>query len=186
MPKIRLQDREDNPGLPAQGEPEFLSIGILHGLHGVRGEMKMEVWTDFPERIKKGKEIFIGEKKEKQIVRSFKQVNHGFLIAFEGYEIPEDIRLLLKKKVYISTKQLPRLEENTYYYHQVIGMDVFSVDEVRLGKIVEIISTGSNDVYVIKGEDQNRPEILIPAISSVIVKVDLDDKKMIINPPEWG
>jgi 16S rRNA processing protein RimM len=186
VPKITHRKKIENPGLPVQGEPGFLSIGILRKPHGIKGEIKMEVWTDFPERIKDGKEVFIGERKEKFTVKSFRRINDGFLIFLNGIETTEIINQWIKKIVYVNSKDLPHLDDRHFYHHQVIGLDVFTTKGVHLGKIVEIIRTGSNDVYVIQNKEQNTADLLIPAISSVILNVSLKDNRIIINPPQWG
>lgn len=175
-----------NPGLPADGKPEFLSIGILQKPHGFNGEVKMEVWTDFPERIKKGKEVFIGEGKEKFTVKSFRRSKNEFLISLKEIDNLEIIKKWVKNIVYVSSKNLPVLDNYHFYYHQIIGLDVFSTDNTYLGKIVEIIRTGSNDVYVIQNDEQNTTELLIPAIESVIINVNLKDNRIIIKLPQWG
>ena len=186
MPKIILNKKKDETGLPVyDGKPEFLSIGILRNHHGVRGEMKMEVWTDFPERIKKSREVFIGEEKKKFIVQSFRQIKYGYLIHFMNMQTLEDTQDLQNKVVYVKVQDNPPLKKHRYYYHQILGLDVFTVEGDRLGKISEIIRTGSNDVYVVENVDKNEQETLYPAISSVIVKVDLKNRKIVINPPQW-
>jgi 16S rRNA processing protein RimM len=173
-------------GLPESGEPEFLSIGILRKPHGINGEMKFEIWTDFPERLTKGAFVFIGEIKEKYRIASFKARKERAHIRFEEIGDPQSCLSVVNKIVYINTDGLPDLENNLYYHHQIIGLDVFTKDDVYLGKIKEIIRTGSNDVYVIQNPEIKKNETLIPVIPSVIMKIDLTGKKMIIDPPQWA
>ncbi len=175
-----------NAGLPEYGEPEFLSIGILRKPHGVQGEMKIEIWTDFPGRLKKGVIIFIGEHKEEFFIESFKGEKGGYLVQLEGIADPESCMPVVNKIVFVSAKDRPNPGKNQYYHHQIIGLDVFTKGNSYLGKIKEIIRTGSNDVYVIQNTENDKSEILIPAIPSVIMNIDLSEKKMIVDPPQWA
>jgi 16S rRNA processing protein RimM len=76
---------------------------------------------------------------------------------------------------------LPGLEVNTYYWEDIIGLSVYAEDGVFLGRVESIIQTGSNDVYVVK---DGKSEILVPAMESVVLKIDLDQKRMKVNLPE--
>lgn len=175
-----------NTGLPEYGEPEFLSIGILRKPHGIKGEMRIEIWTDFPERLKKGVVVYIGESKKEYLIESFKGKEDEYLIQLKGIAYPEKCNSIVNKIVFISSKDRPSLGDNQYYHHQIIGLDVFTKDNAHLGKIKEIIRTGSNDVYVIQNIENIEVEILIPVIPSVIMNIDLSKKKMIIDPPQWA
>jgi 16S rRNA processing protein RimM len=184
--KISQHGKNNKPGLPNIGKPEFLSIGILRKAHGINGEMRMEVWTDFPERIVQGKEIFISENKEKFTIQSFRKINDGYLIRLEGIIDPETTQRIRNKIVYITSKDQPPLISGQFYYHDIIGLETFTIEKEYLGKIIEIIQTGSNDVYVVNDDNQEKPQILLPAIPSVIINVDLKNRKIIVNPPKWA
>ena len=81
----------------------------------------------------------------------------------------------------IEKATLPEAEQDTYYWHQIIGLDVFTVDGRRLGQVTAILPTGSNDVYVVR---EGKKEILIPALESVVVDVDLTAKALRVDLPE--
>lgn len=175
-----------NAGLPENGEPEFLSIGILRKPHGIKGEMRIEIWTDFPERLKKGVIVYIGDYKKEFFVESFKGKKGGYLIKLVGIADMDNCMPIVNKIVFVLSRDRPDLGKNQYYHHQIIGLGVFTKDNVYLGKIKEIIRTGSNDVYVIQNTENEKSEILIPVIPSVIMDIDLSEKKMIIDPPRWA
>ncbi len=173
-------------GLPENGEPAFLSIGILRKPHGIEGEMKIEIWTDFPERLKKGVVVYVGENKKEFIIKSFRGEKGGYLVRLEGIVDPQSCMPVINKIVSVSSGDRPNLGKNQYYHHQIIGLDVFTKDNAYLGKIKEIIRTGSNDVYVVQNTENGKREILIPAIPSVIMNIDLSENKMIVDPPQWA
>lgn len=186
MTKRNFQESTANAGLPEYGEPEFLSIGILRKPHGIKGEMKMEIWTDFPERLKKGIIVYIGEQRNEFLIESFFMKKGGYLVQLQGIVDPETCTSLVNKIVYVSSKNRPCLDGNQFYHHQVIGLDVFTKDNIYLGKIKEIIRTGSNEVYVIQKTGNVKDEVLIPVIPSVYMNIDLSEHKMIIQPSQWA
>lgn len=175
-----------NTGLPNHGEPVFLAIGILRKPHGIKGEMVLELLTDFPERVAKGKKVYLGEGYDFSTIKSVRNSNKGLLVQLEHIEYPEEAQKLRNKVVYILTSEIPNLPSGRFYYHQVVGLVVYRDDKTRLGIVSDIITTGSNDVYVIKPDDEKEKEILLPAITSVILEIDLKKGIMVVNPPVWG
>jgi 16S rRNA processing protein RimM len=165
-------------------EPEFLVAGKLRKSHGLNGEMWIEVITDYPELFTQDISVFIGEKYKKIGVSSFRLAGKLGLIKFEGFENPESLASFHNAFLYFESKAMPKLLDNEYYHHELIGVEVRDVSGVVIGKLSEIIMTGANDVYVITPLEGNT-DILIPAIKSVIIKIDIESKLMIINPPVW-
>ncbi len=78
---------------------------------------------------------------------------------------------------------LPNLEDGRYYHHQLIGLNALREDGTSLGSVQDIIVTGANDVYVVVDAAGN--ETLLPAIDSVVLKIDLETKSIVVRPPEW-
>jgi 16S rRNA processing protein RimM len=175
-----------NTGSPNLGEPVFLAIGILRKPHGVEGEMVMELLTDFPERISKEKKVYLGEGYVISTIRTVRNSSVGLLVHLENIENREEAQKLRNIVMYVRSDEIPNLPLGGFYHYQVIGLAVYKADKIRLGIIVDIISTGSNDVYVIKPDDENVKEILLPAITSVILEIDLEKGIMVVNPPDWG
>ena len=106
------------------------------------------------------------------------------IIRFDGIDNPEDAGFLTNQIIYNRADQLPDLDDGVYYQYQLVGMNVVDDNGKELGKVIEIIETGANDVYVILNE-QNGREILIPAIKSVIKKIDLKSNLMVVKLQEW-
>jgi len=102
-----------------------------------------------------------------------------FLVVEEQAELLAGAELLIEKE------DLPELEHGTWYWTDIIGLDVFAVDDTYIGRVTSIIQTGSNDVYVVKNPDGNNDkEILIPAIESVVAAIDLAKGRMTVDLPE--
>lgn len=176
--------KEGNSGSPHAGGPEFLVIGYLRRTHGLRGEMIMDVLTDFPERIKPGKKIYLGETHREISIRSIRPNNKVLLIAFEGFDTPEAVGALRNQNVYVRTDQVPPLPEGEYYHHDLLGLKVVDEAGKYLGLLDEILSTGANDVYVIKDETGN--EILIPAVLDYVKNINLEAREITVSPPQWS
>lgn len=179
----RLINRTKKPGSPILGEPEYILIGKLQRSHGVTGEIVFGVQTDFPERVTTGKTVFLGNKHQPIKITGMRPFHNNLLLMFEGIKNREEAALLTNQEVFVQTKDLPELAGGLYYHHQLIGQSAVLEDGKSIGKIREIIITGANDVYVV--EDPEGHEILLPAVDSVILDIDLKNKTVKVKPPEW-
>ena len=167
-------------GSPPVGEPEYLVVGFLRRPHGVKGEILMELHTDFPERLKIGLTVFMGEAHQPMVIASLRPHAKGMLVRFRGIKTPEAAGLYRNTWIYVTTADRPELPDGEYYHHQLIGLNVLTDDDRNLGVLVDIIETGANDVYVVRDADGN--EVLLPAIPSVILDVNLADRQMRVHP----
>jgi len=164
-----MADTKNTPGSP-DGEPVYLVVGFLRRAHGVQGEIIMDLHTDFPERFRSGRKLFVGEEHKVMTIESVRSHAKGLLIKFKGIETPEETAQFRNQWVYIKATDAPPLPEGQIYQHQLFGFQVVDENENLLGELVEIIETGANDVYVVKNESGK--EILLPAIPSVILDLD--------------
>ena len=101
------------------------------------------------------------------------------LLSLAGYQTPEEVGVLRNQYVYVRSDLIPPLPEGEYYQHQLLGLRVVSEDGQPLGELSQILSTGANDVYIVLPESGK--EILVPAIDSVILSVDLPKGEMRIH-----
>jgi len=170
------------PGSPSAGEPVvYLAVGTLRRSHGIRGDLLMDVMTDFPERLKPGTFVFLGEKKQPLKITRRRSHNDGLILGFEGISSAEQTTKYRAQLVYVQADDRPQLPDGEYYHHQVLGLQVVVEDGAVLGVISEIIITGANDVYVVSADDPQKKDILIPAIQQVILDVDLEKKIMRVH-----
>jgi 16S rRNA processing protein RimM len=172
-------DKSKTSGSPNTGEPAFLAAGKVRRPHGVRGEMVLELYTDFPERLRPKTKVFFGEKHAPMILRSARHHNEGLILGIEGIDTPEEAGKYRNQIVYVSAKTLPALDEGEYYFHELVGMNVTDENGKVLGELTEIVETGANDVYVVT--DPAGTEILLPAIPDVILSIDLTEKTMRVH-----
>ena len=164
-----MADRKNAPGSP-DGEPVYLVVGFLRRAHGVKGEMIMDLHTDFPERLRSERTLFVGETHKPMTLTSGRSHAKGMLVKFKGIETPEDTAQFRNQWVYVKASEVPALPEGQIYQHELFGFQVVDENDRSLGELEEIIETGANDVYVVRNESGK--EILLPAIPSVILEID--------------
>lgn len=161
-------------------EEDLITIGRVLKEWGLKGELLILPLTFDPLRFSELSEVIL---KHKGLIvhkklRSVKTHKHNLLLHFEGCDAPEEAKRYRSALIQIEKSASPKLPEGVYYHHQIIGMDVYTIDGYHLGKVKLIFETGSNDVYVAAGDDK---EYLIPAIKDVIQEIDLEAKKMIVR-----
>lgn len=182
-PDAFQSENNDQTGSPSGGEPVFLAVGKLRRPHGLTGEMVMTILTDFPARLKGGKTVFLGENHDEILIAAVRGQNKDLLVTFEGISNLEQADKLRNKILYIKADSLPELPEGMYYHHELIGLVVEDETGDVIGKLIEILETGANDVYVV---DTGNGEILLPAVEDVILDVDLVSGRMRVKPPIWS
>ncbi len=175
--------RIQKTGSPQSGGPVFLTIGKLQRTHGVKGEIIMEIMTDFPENIVPGNIVYIGNSQKEYEVATVRPTADKMLISFKGLTDCDQVSILRNQIVSIKTVDANQLPEGEYYHHEIIGMTVVEEDGTLVGIISEILVTGANDVYVIKKE--NGEELLLPAIRDAVRSIDRGSRKMVVRLPEW-
>jgi len=161
-------------GSPTPGEPAFLAVGKVRRPHGVAGDVLVEVFTDFPERLQTKAVVYAGETHIPLTIRRQRSHNDGILLAFDGYITPEQVGRFRNQILYIVLADAVELPEGEFYYHELLGLSVLNETGESLGKVTEIMQTGANDVYVVTNDAGN--EIVLPAIAEVILDVNLDSK----------
>lgn len=179
----RTPNRAQKTGSPLKGEPEYVLIGKFQRAHGVTGEIVLGIETDFPERIRPGKVVYLGNQHVPRKITGTRPFHEKLLITLEGIKNREEVAELTNLQVFVKTGDLPSLDKGQFYHHQLIGLPVMTDNNSQLGTIREILATGANDVYVVV--DENGKEILLPAIESVILDIDLDLGRVLVKPPEW-
>lgn len=157
---------------------DFFEIGKIVNVHGVQGEVKLKpctkdvgIFSSLDFLLIEGEKFFI------ESVRIHKKMA---LIKFKGINSREDSSSIMNKFVAVSRDMANKLEEGEYYIADLLDCSVYEND-ILLGKIIDIIETGSNDVYHVKNKDN---EILIPALKTVVMKIDIIEKRIEVILPK--
>jgi len=159
-------------------------VGQVVGVHGLRGELTVKILTDDPHRFALLERVFIGLEEQEPLpwlVQSYRLHKGRVLLKLQGCDDRSSAEALRGCLVQVPLHEAIPLAEGEYFEHQVLGLDVWTATGEHLGEIVEIIETGANDVYVVRGPE--RREILIPALDSVILKVDLAAGRLVAALP---
>ena len=159
---------------------QLLQVGVISSTHGVRGEVKVFPTTDDLQRFKSLKNVILDTGKEQipleiQGVKFFKQF---VILKFKGIDNINDIERYKRKSLFVTREDAVELEEDEYYIADLIGMDVIT-DEGEEGKLVDVIETGANEVYVVEFDKYG--EVLIPAIHDCILDVDIEAMSMKVH-----
>jgi 16S rRNA processing protein RimM len=163
---------------------ELVCIGVIARARGVTGELEVKPLGGTAERLETGSTVFL-EKKEGDPPRPFRvtgvrKLNDRLGLTLDGVTTVEAARRLARESIMVDVAWLPDLPEGHYYHYQIVGLTVVDSDGETLGEIVEILSAGGNDVYVICKEEN---EILLPATDKVVVEIDLSAGRMTVNVP---
>jgi 16S rRNA processing protein RimM len=156
-------------------------IGRILRPHGVRGEVLVEVITDFPERFDVLEVAYLGYDNWHATpyrVRTRRRHRAWTLLSFEGYPDRTSVEALRDMFVQIPIEEAQPLPEGTYYVHELMGLDVFTTKGEEIGRISDVLFTAANDVYVVQGA---RGEILLPAISQVVKQIDLAAGRVVVE-----
>ena len=154
-----------------------LEIGQIVNTHGLRGEVKVYPWCDDPEIFHELAFVCIDDK-EYDIEKSRLQKNM-VILKLDGIDDINDAELYRNKVLTVPREELGELPEGAYYICDLLGCSVVTVDGINLGKIDDVIKTGSNDVYSVKNDEGK--QVLIPVIDDVIKKVNLEDKLITVE-----
>ncbi len=156
----------------------MIRVGKITNTHGHKGALKVQPMTDYPERFEELEDLYMvdGDKKEKLSITSVKYQKNNLILEFKEIKDMNQAELYKGKYLFIEVKDARPLPEGRYYIFQLIGLDVYE-DDVFLGKIREVIQTGSNDVYIVK-RGEGEKDLLIPALKKVVKNIDLENKKM--------
>lgn len=163
--------------------PKFFNVGKIVNTQGLKGEVRVISSTDFPdERFRKGSTLVI-ELDSKQMIEvkvSSHRLHKNFhLLIFEGYNNINDVEKFKGKPLKVAEDLLTDLEDDEFYYHQIIGCEVFTEEGTKLGEVKEILSPGANDVWVVKRSGDK--DLLLPYIEDVVKEVDVNSKKVTVH-----
>jgi 16S rRNA processing protein RimM len=175
----------NGPGVSDPG-PQFLVVARIIRPHGVRGDLRIQALTAFPERLADLNVVYLSARPddtahliECQVSRARPDRAEFWLLHLDGIDDREAAEAYRGHYVMVSLADAVPLEADEVYLFQVMNLEVFTEEGESLGHVVDIIETGANDVFVIRGEAYG--EILIPAIEQVIIRISPETGRMIVR-----
>lgn len=170
-------------------KPQYLILGQILRPHGIRGELKMRVATDYPERLLDGNlTIFLGTSSNQTDdlqpyqLRSARFHKDNLLLTVSDIETRNDAEQLRGQTVFIDIEHAIPLDNDELYLYQLIGLSVETEANEPLGQVHDVIETGANDVYVIRGERFG--ELLIPIHDETLINIDIEQGIITVKLPD--
>lgn len=167
--------------------PAYLVLGEVLRPHGIRGELRIRLLTDYPERIASLKTLYLADKPEPETVVPYEvqgmRMNGDYgLLRLKTIATREDADRLRGLYLLVDLPNAVPLDEGEFYLYQLIGLRVETVEGESIGTLVEVLETGANDVYIINSPRYG--EVLIPVTPETIVKTDVEAGHLIVKLPD--
>ncbi len=161
---------------------EYITVGKITSPYGVKGAVKVIPLTDFPERFSAKRRYFLVKEKLKREVDAWLvgRSKRELIMKIDGIDTPEEARVYGNALLQVPQEEVWPLPEGHYYHFQIIGLQVQTEEGTILGTVVDILETGSNDVYVLK--DEQGKELLIPALKEVVKGIHLEKGLIVVRP----
>ena len=149
----------------------------MSGVHGYGGRLRVKPETDNPARFLPGKVVYL--KGKPYAILESRQAGQNILLDLDGLDL-EGARQLVREPLEVPAADVPPAPEGTYYHFQILDLEVVDPAGAPLGKVIEVLSTGANDVYVVSNGET---ELLLPAMQDVVLLVDLEHRRITVDLP---
>jgi 16S rRNA processing protein RimM len=176
-------DAGNDAARPPEGQ--YLTVGRIGRAHGISGETRVEILTDFPElRFAPGSELLIGPSGGQPeggiTVIASRRHQSALLVRFAGVEDRGAAQALTGMELFVPMEAAAPLPPGAYYVHDLIGLDVLGPDGAAIGRVTSFMETGAADIVIVTTPDGR--EQLIPLTAQIVTEVDRNAGRMLINP----
>jgi 16S rRNA processing protein RimM len=160
---------------------EFITIGKVVSTQGNKGEVNIFPLTDLANRFKNLTTVFLSNNNSQTTlnIEKIRIKENTVVLKFKNIENIKEAKMIVGSFLEVERKNAVKLPKDTYFIFEIIGLEVYAENNIFLGKVENVISTGSNDVYIVKGK--NKKELFIPAIHEVVKNVNLEKKRINIK-----
>lgn len=157
---------------------ERVTIGLVHGFHGLRGAVRVEVLSDDPERFAVGSVLFVEGEAHPLTITWTGPAKAGLLVRFEELSSREAVEHLRNR--YLEVEAVEPLPADSYYWHQLLGLEVSTTGGESIGTVADVFRAGAGEVYVVRGGPLG--EIMVPGVKNVVVELDPGAGRMVVDP----
>ena len=157
-------------------------IGKIVKTHGLKGEMKVYSFTDYPERFAEIDYLYMHESDKKYFIENIKYQKNMAILKIKGIDTIEEAENLIDTTLYIDQANLRELDEDEYMIADLVGMDVVLTTGETIGKVTDVLQYTANDIYVVHSESGD--EYLIPAVKEFVPEINMSTKTITVNPVE--
>ena len=161
---------------------ERITVGLIRGLHGLRGAVRVEVLSDVPDRFEVGSRLLVEGEDRPLTVAWTGPSKPGILVRFHELTTRESVEPLRDR--YLEVIPDEPLPDDTWYWHQIEGLEVVTTAGERLGQVVDVFRAGEGEVYVVQGGP--RGEVLVPAVRFVVTEVAPQEGRLTVDPVALG
>ena len=160
---------------------EFITIGKVVSTQSNKGEVNVFSLTDSTDRFKKLDTVFLrnSNSRTKFNIEKIRIKENTVILKLKDIENIQEAKIIVGSFLEVERENAVKLPKDTYFLFEIIGLEVYDENNIFLGKVENVISTGSNDVYIVK--DKNKKELSIPAIREVVKNIDLEKKRITIK-----
>lgn len=162
---------------------DYIKVGWIANTHGIKGELKIHPLTDDINRFDDLKKVYIGNNKVAAEIERVKYIKGWVILKFKEFNNINEVLQYKGDYIYIDERDRVELPEDHFFIFDIIDCSVYTTKGEKVGLVVDVLQYASNDVYVVK-DHNNEKEYLIPAVKEFVVEVDVEDKKIIIDPIE--
>ena len=169
-----------------QKKDDYLIVGRITKPFGLKGEVKVLPITDDPGRYHKLSAVYIesGGSYRKLTIETTRVNGRRVVLKFSGCGSVEDAELLRDELLYVTRKNAVKIPKGSYYYYDILGSTVTTLEGEVVGEVYDIQNAGSCDVYFVRSTDKKSREFIIPALKDVVKKIDVGEKKIVIEALE--
>ncbi|MDD6485286.1 MAG: ribosome maturation factor RimM [Clostridiales bacterium] len=163
---------------------EFLEAGKIINTHGLRGEVKLVTWTDFPEDFEALEHLYVNRKtgQETLTIENIKYQKNNIIVKFKEISDINEAQKYKNLIVLADRSELGELPEGVHYIVDLIGLDIVDENGEKIGVLQDVLNTGANDIYEIKREGAKN--MLLPVIDDVVLDIDIENGKITVKIPE--
>lgn len=161
---------------------DLLEVGKIVNTHGLRGEVKVVPWTDYPEQFEDIDTVYIKEKNDEYTsftIKTVKYQKNNLILSLKEITDINEAEKYKNSVLYARRSSLGELPEGVYYIADLIGLTVITDDGREIGKISDVINNGASDIYVVGRE--GKKDLLLPVIDDVVLNVDLENKQVKVH-----
>jgi 16S rRNA processing protein RimM len=180
------QSRQAGPTNPDPDTPPgdvYFAIGRVVGAHGIRGEVKLEIYSDDPDHLRELRRVYFNDDPTPRRLANVRFHGRQALLTFPDITDRDAAEALRGTIVRISGTQARPLAEGEFFLYQLVGLTVVNEADEELGRLTDIIQAGEVDVYVVR--DSNGQEQLFPALKEVVLDIDPGAGRMVVRPQVW-
>ncbi|CAN5774768.1 ribosome maturation factor RimM [soil metagenome] len=163
---------------------ELVVIAKTVRTRGIKGELVAELLTDFPERFEGIEEVTAvmpsGDRRELKI-EDFWFQRERIVLKFAGFDSVEAAETLRNTEICVSETETVELDDDEFFDWQLEGCEAETVDGQMIGVVKELMRTGGTEILIVAGDEK---EYMIPFAASICVEVDIDNKRIVVDPPE--